>query len=63
LQFMVYNAGSIPVLLFAGAVGLVVNFSQFMIFISISMLLLFWWGVRYTRLNSVQKDTPAEVLP
>jgi MFS family permease len=63
LQFMVYNAGSIPVLLFAGAVGLVVNFSQFMIFISISMLLLFWWGIRYTRLNNVQKDTPAEALP
>ena len=63
LQFMVYNAGSIPVLLFAGAVALIVNFSQLMTVISISMLLIFWWGVRYTRKNEEQKDVPAEALP
>ncbi len=63
LQFMLYNAGSIPVLLFAGAVALVVNFSQLMIVIGISMLLLFWWGIRYTRRNEKQKDVPEEAVP
>ena len=61
LQFMLYNAGSIPVLLFAGAVALVVNFSQLMIVISISMLLLFWWGIRYIRQNKQPEGNPVEV--
>ena len=60
LQFMLYNAGSIPVLLFAGAVALIVNFSELMVVIGVGMLLLFWWGIRYTKQNKVQKDEPTE---
>jgi MFS family permease len=60
LQFMLYNAGSIPILLFAGAISLIVNFSQLMIVIGISMLLLFWWGIRYTIQAGKQEGVSAE---
>jgi MFS family permease len=61
LQFMLYNAGSIPVLLFAGAVSLIVNFSQLLIVIGISMLLLFWWGIRYMRHAGEKEDMSVEI--
>jgi MFS family permease len=60
LQFMVYNAGSIPVLLSAGLIGSVIGFSELMIFIGISMLLFCWWGVRYIRQSEKQEDVPVE---
>ena len=49
LQFMVYNAGSIPVLLFAGAMVQLVGFNQLVILLSVSLLLFCWWGSRYVR--------------
>jgi hypothetical protein len=57
---MLYIAGSIPVLLFAGVVGLVVNFSQLLIVIGISMALLFWWGIHYTRQAGEKENMPVE---
>jgi MFS family permease len=47
LQFMLYNAGSIPVLLFAGVLAQYVGFNLLIILIAIGMLLLCWWGSRY----------------
>jgi len=49
LQFMLYNAGSIPVLLFAGVIAEVIGLSQLMILIAIALLLFFWWGSRYLK--------------
>lgn len=60
LQFMLYNAGSIPVLLFAGLIGRVIGLSELMIFIGLSMLLLCGWGVRFIRRNTPQNTMPAE---
>ena len=62
LQFMLYNAGSIPVLLFAGVIGTTIGFSELLIFIGISMLLLFWWGIRYSRQKAVQDDVTVEAV-
>jgi MFS family permease len=47
LQFMIYNTGSIPVLLFAGVFAQYLGFNQLIFLISASLLLFCWWGVRY----------------
>lgn len=47
LQFMIYNTGSIPVLLFAGVFAQFLGFNQLIFLISASLLLFCWWGVRY----------------
>ena len=47
LQFMLYNAGSIPVLLFAGVIAQYVGFNLLIVLIAIGMLTLCWWGSRY----------------
>jgi MFS family permease len=49
LQFMIYNAGSIPVLLFAGAFAQFLGFNQLVFLVSASMLLFCWWGIHYLR--------------
>ncbi len=49
LQFMIYNTGSIPILLFAGIFAQFLGFNQLVVLISASMLLFCWWGVRYIR--------------
>ncbi|MHB8596627.1 MAG: MFS transporter [Ktedonobacteraceae bacterium] len=49
LQFMMYNTGSIPILLFAGIFAQFLGFNQLIVLISASMLLFCWWGVRYIR--------------
>ena len=49
LQFMIYNTGSIPILLFAGIFAQFLGFNQLIVLISASMLLFCWWGVRYIR--------------
>lgn len=49
LQFMMYNTGSIPILLFAGVVAQVLGFNELVIIVSVSMLLFCWWGIRYIR--------------
>lgn len=49
LQFMLYNTGSIPVLLFAGVFAQFLGFNQLIFLISASLFLFCWWGVRYVR--------------
>ncbi|HVB24190.1 MAG TPA: MFS transporter [Ktedonobacteraceae bacterium] len=49
LQFMMYNTGSIPILLFAGIFAQFIGFNQLIVLISASMLLFCWWGIRYIR--------------
>ena len=49
-QSMVYNAGSIPVLLFAGVIGQFIGLNQLIVLVTASMLLFCWWGTRFRRL-------------
>lgn len=49
LQFMLYNTGSIPILLFAGVFAQFLGFNQLVFLISGSLLLFCWWSTRYVR--------------
>lgn len=60
LQFMMYNAGSIPILLFAGVIAQFIGFDQLIVLISISMLLFTWWGSRYLKLDHKKTAELAE---
>ncbi len=51
LQAMFYNAGSIPILLFAGAFAQLLGFSELLIAIAAIMLLFSCWGVWYLKRN------------
>jgi MFS family permease len=53
LQLMLYNAGSIPVLLFAGLFAQYLNLNLLIVLLGAIMLLLFWWGRSY--LNHPEK--------
>ena len=44
---MLYNTGSIPVLLFAGAIAQLLGFNQLIVLLSASLLLFCWWGIWY----------------
>jgi hypothetical protein len=46
---MLYNTGSIPVLLFAGVIAQLVGFNQLIVVLSASLLLFCWWGARYVK--------------
>jgi MFS family permease len=49
LQFMLYNTGSIPVLLFAGFFAQYIGFNWLILLLSISLLLFCWWGASYLK--------------
>ena len=49
-QSMVYNTGSIPVLLFAGIIGQFIGLNQLIVLVTASMLLFCWWGTRFRKL-------------
>ncbi|GCF11368.1 MFS transporter [Dictyobacter arantiisoli] len=49
LQSMIYSAGTIPVLLFAGAFTTWIGFPQLIILISVSLLGFCWWGIHYIK--------------
>jgi MFS family permease len=51
LQAMFYNAGSIPILLFAGAFAQLIGFSQLIVLIGAIMLIFSCWGTWYLRRN------------
>ena len=51
-QFMLYNAGSIPILLFAGAIAQLIGFNEIVVCISVGILLFDWWGAWYVRRNT-----------
>lgn len=48
-QFMLYNAGSIPVLLFAGVFALFIGLDQLMYLLAFSLALYTFWGFWYMR--------------
>lgn len=56
-QFMLYNAGSIPILLFAGAIAQLIGFNQIVILISLGLLLFDWWGAWYVCRSANEKAT------
>jgi len=49
LQFMLYNTGSIPILLFAGFFAQFLGFNWLIFLVSASLLLFCWWGRWYVR--------------
>ncbi|GAC1344784.1 MAG: MFS transporter [Ktedonobacteraceae bacterium] len=49
LQFMMYNTGSIPILLFAGFFAQFIGFNWLIFLISASILLFCWWGTWYVK--------------
>src|SRR5450755_515667 len=48
-QSMFYNAGSIPVLLFAGAIADILGIETVIFLLAAAILLFCWWTVRYSR--------------
>jgi MFS family permease len=51
-QSMFYNAGSIPVLLFAGAIADILGIETVIFLLAAAILLFSWWAVRYSRRTS-----------
>ncbi len=49
LQIMLYSAGTIPVLLFAGAFAQLIGLNPLIFLIATTMLMVCWWGYRYIR--------------
>ncbi|HLQ28752.1 MAG TPA: MFS transporter [Ktedonobacteraceae bacterium] len=49
LQFMMYNTGSIPILLFAGFFAQFIGFNWLIFLMSASILLFCWWGTWYIK--------------
>jgi len=46
---MLYNAGSIPVLLFVGVIGDTLGIETVMYLLAAIILAFTWWTARYTR--------------
>jgi MFS family permease len=59
LQFMLYNVGSIPVLLFSGVITQFLGFNRFILFVAFALVLLFWWGSRYVKRKGHETHTLA----
>ncbi|HEY4385979.1 MAG TPA: MFS transporter [Ktedonobacteraceae bacterium] len=57
LQAMFYNAGSIPILLFAGAFAQLIGFSQLIVLIGAIMLIFCCWGSWYLKRNDHVDET------
>ena len=49
LQFMIYNTGSIPILLFAGFFAQYIGFNWLIVLLSASLLCFCWWGTWYIK--------------
>ncbi|HTI14456.1 MAG TPA: MFS transporter [Dictyobacter sp.] len=49
LQFMLFSAGTIPVLLFAGAFAKLIGLTPLIFLVAASLLLFCWWGNIYIR--------------
>ncbi|GCE48562.1 MFS transporter [Thermosporothrix hazakensis] len=65
LQFMLYNIGSIPVLLFAGAIAQFLGLNLLIGFFSACMLLFCWWASRFipSRKQQPPHGQPQELPP
>ncbi len=59
-QFMLYSAGTIPVLLFAGAVATYLGFSQTVFAVSAAIALFCIWGIRYLKRGEREGDISTE---
>ena len=61
LQFMIYSAGTIPVLLFAGAFTTLIGFTPLIFLVAASLLGFCWWGVHYIQgVNENKANAVAE---
>lgn len=60
LQFMLYSAGTIPVLLFAGVTAQLLGFGQIVLIISASILLFCLWGGYYLRRGQLEDEAIKE---
>jgi len=60
LQFMLYSAGTIPVLLFAGVTAQLLGFGQIVLIISVSILLFCLWGGYYLRRGQLEEEITKE---
>ncbi|GLV57466.1 MFS transporter [Dictyobacter sp. S3.2.2.5] len=58
LQFMLYSAGTIPVLLFAGAFTTLIGFTPLIFIVSASLLAFCWWGIHYIKGADAQQTNP-----
>ncbi|QBD79738.1 MFS transporter [Ktedonosporobacter rubrisoli] len=56
LQFMLYNLGSIPVLLFAALIAQFIGFDRFLILLAASIALFGFWSYRTMRRQRRQKN-------
>jgi MFS family permease len=62
LQTMIYSAGTIPVLLFAGAFTTFIGFTPLIILVSVSLLAFCGWGVWYTK-NVDSQGVNVNIVP
>ncbi|HEX4202874.1 MAG TPA: MFS transporter [Ktedonobacteraceae bacterium] len=51
LQYTLFSAGSIPVLLFSGTLAQFLGLNPVIIVISLALLLISWWSMRYVRVH------------
>ncbi|GAC1364104.1 MAG: MFS transporter [Ktedonobacteraceae bacterium] len=57
LQFMIYSAGTIPVLLFAGAFTEIIGFVPLIFLVAVTLLLFCWWGTSYIKRGERRKES------
>lgn len=60
LQFMLYNAGSIPVLLFAGAIAQWLGFNLLIVLLAVCMLAFCYWASRFSRQKGQSEEERRE---
>ena len=63
LQFMIYSAGTIPVLLFAGAFTEFIGFIPLIFLVAATLLLFCWWGVNYIKKGDKSKNEIQHAVP
>jgi MFS family permease len=55
-QFMLFNAGSIPVLLFAGVISDTLGINQMIYGLGVAILLFLWWSLWFARVKQAAKE-------
>lgn len=56
-QFMLYNAGSIPVLLFAGVISDTLGIDTVLYGLGVAILIFQWWTYRYSKTTAEKQET------
>lgn len=62
-QFMFYNAGSIPVLMFAGVIGDTLGIDTVIYGLGTAILFFLWWSLRYSRKYMLETPVPSTANP